>query len=273
MSLSIGIHQSFDGFTNALVDAYTYGFTAYQVFMRNNRNMKRRTFLPEHFANYNAQLSGSKVMDLVVHAPYAMNPASGDPDLLQRTRDLIKSDLMVMQGLNGRKHYVLHPGAYTDYDKWTCFTNLVETVHDVSSVSKGTRIAIENMAGQGTTLISDLEQLGRLAAECADVPDFSICLDTCHMFGAGIEPVQAVAMLDLFGAKDRVSVLHINDSKCAFRSFKDRHANIGCGYIGERLENWTLYLHDEFPEAAIILETPEENLVNDCYTVKSWFSS
>ena len=53
----------------------------------------------------------------------------------------------------------------------------------------------------------------------------------------------------------RVKVIHLNDSKNPFASHKDRHANLGDGYIGFE----TLYrvCHDEdFKLIPKILETP-----------------
>ncbi|MCM1218876.1 MAG: deoxyribonuclease IV [Lachnospiraceae bacterium] len=273
MQLSIGIHQSFDGLRNALVEAESNGFTAFQMFIRNNRNMKSRTFLQHEFEEYNEKLSTSNILDCVVHAPYAMNPASGSNELRNRTIDMIHSDLNVLSKLDGRVHYVLHPGAYTDWDEDTGMSLLIDTLHKLQPYYRGVKIAVENMAGQGTTLISSLAQLGRLVSECKDIPEFEVCLDTCHLFGSGVTPEQAVGMLNVFNAIDRLGVIHVNDSKCAFASFKDRHTNLGCGYIGSVVFEQALLLHNFAPDAPVILETPEPGLLSDGYKLKEFLEN
>ncbi len=54
---------------------------------------------------------------------------------------------------------------------------------------------------------------------------------------------------------DKIKVLHINDSKNPLSAHKDRHENIGKGYIG--LETLREIVHaPEFEGLPMILETP-----------------
>ena len=54
---------------------------------------------------------------------------------------------------------------------------------------------------------------------------------------------------------DKLSVVHINDSKNEINTHKDRHENIGYGYIGfDNLIN--VIYHDKLKNVPKILETP-----------------
>ncbi|HZG73799.1 MAG TPA: TIM barrel protein, partial [Chondromyces sp.] len=54
---------------------------------------------------------------------------------------------------------------------------------------------------------------------------------------------------------ERLKVLHINDSKNERGSKKDRHENIGFGYIGFEALNYIVH-HPQLTEVPKILETP-----------------
>ena len=59
-----------------------------------------------------------------------------------------------------------------------------------------------------------------------------ICLDTCHVFACGHDPV---TFMEKCG--DKLKLIHFNDSSCPCKSKKDRHALPGNGYIGKEMIN------------------------------------
>jgi deoxyribonuclease-4 len=69
-------------------------------------------------------------------------------------------------------------------------------------------------------------------------PRLGICLDTQHAFASGIgygtiEAADAmVAAIDRTIGLDKLGLIHLNDSKVAFASNRDRHENLGEGEIG-----------------------------------------
>ena len=269
--MAVGIHQSFVGLSNAVIEAEACGLDTFQIFMRNNRNLKARTFTTDDYAMFNTCMQKSYIKSYVVHAPYAMNPASGDEDILKRTRELIVADMYMLSHMIGDKHYVLHPGAYTEYDAQSAMQTLIDTVHYVAPYCGGTKIAIEIMAGQGTQLIRNLEQLGWLLQACDDVSNFEVCVDTCHVFGAGMDMKHVTGLFNLLSDYDHIGVIHVNDSLCDFGSLKDRHANIGKGKIPvEVLKEQVCDLHRLNPTAPIILETPTDSIYYDVALISTW---
>ena len=54
---------------------------------------------------------------------------------------------------------------------------------------------------------------------------------------------------------DRIKVVHVNDSKMNKGAHKDRHENIGFGYIGFDALNNVVH-HEAFKDIPKILETP-----------------
>jgi deoxyribonuclease-4 len=95
-----------------------------------------------------------------------------------------------------------------------------------------------------------------------------ICLDTCHLHAAGYELRTAEGLsgtLDEFQTcigLERLSLIHLNDSRYAQGSRLDRHEHIGLGEIG--LEGFRAILnHSVLQRLPMILETPVNSLRDD----------
>lgn len=72
-----------------------------------------------------------------------------------------------------------------------------------------------------------------------------VCLDTCHLHDAGYDLEHFDEVMEEFDSivgLDRLKVFHINDSKNERGAHKDRHENIGKGYIG--FETLAKIVHD-----------------------------
>ena len=88
-----------------------------------------------------------------------------------------------------------------------------------------------------------------------------LCLDTAHLWGAGIRLDRADELDAFLGDLDarvgigRVAMVHLNDSRSEPGSHTDRHQHIGAGQIGEvGLRN--VLCHPSLAGAAFYLETP-----------------
>src|SRR5699024_7387141 len=87
----------------------------------------------------------------------------------------------------------------------------------------------------------------------------SVCLDTCHIHDAGYNVQdgfdEVLEEFDKIVGIERIKVVHINDSKNAQGAQKDRHENIGFGYIGFDALHYIVH-HEAFEDLPKILETP-----------------
>jgi deoxyribonuclease-4 len=122
-------------------------------------------------------------------------------------------------------------------------------------------LLLENGAGSGSTVGGDLEELSALLEALPS--HCGLCLDTAHLFAAG-HPVhttsglkRVVEQLRDTGLLERVSLIHLNDSKTPFASNRDQHANPGAGYIG-RVGLTRIVRRPEFAPIPFVLEVPGE---------------
>jgi len=88
-----------------------------------------------------------------------------------------------------------------------------------------------------------------------------LCLDTAHLWGAGFDIAtqsgleQLVGRLDAELGRDRVVMLHLNDSRTSLGSRLDRHEHIAAGQVGaEGMRN--VLSHPWLATLPTFLETP-----------------
>lgn len=184
---------------------------------------------------------------IYVHAPYLINVVSPNNRVRIPSRKALQQTCEAAATV-GARGVVVHGGHLTDADeplevgfgRWRKALESLET--DVP-------VLIENTAGGDRAMARRFDVLAKLWDEIGDLsPGF--CLDTCHAWAGG-EPMDEVVerAVAITGAIDLV---HFNDSRDAFDSHRDRHANLGDGEIPE--EQLIAVLRSA--EAPVVVETP-----------------
>ena len=196
---------------------------------------------------------------IVVHAPYIINAANAaNIDIYELAINTIVSELRRTAAF-GVKIMVLHPGSHVGLGEEAGIEALARAL-DVALASDGTdvKIALETMAGKGKEIGTTFEQIKSIIDKCKFKDRLGVCLDTCHISDAGYDLKDFDNVLKHFDETiglDRLLVLHINDSKNPVGAHKDRHENIGYGYIGFDILNYIVH-HPLLTKIPKILETP-----------------
>lgn len=262
----IGVHQSFYGLRSLWSTAQYFGNNTFQCFLRNNRNLKRREILYDDIVVFNMNAKRMAKPNFAIHAPYALNPASCDEEKRTNALKIIREDVAVVQKLFGNGYYVLHPGAWTDYDKLMSLGALIGSLNELDDLKPGV-VCIETMAGQGTQHLRDIASMQQVLNAC---PRINLCVDTCHIWAAGIGFDEFLQFAKSYA--DRIKVIHVNDSATAFGSKVDRHANIDYGQIpSTELYKFLIQMNALCPEAPIILETPDDHTDESLAKIKEIF--
>ncbi|HET9500078.1 MAG TPA: TIM barrel protein, partial [Marmoricola sp.] len=93
-------------------------------------------------------------------------------------------------------------------------------------------LLIENTAGGDNAMARQLDRIAGVweAISAAEgFEDVGFCLDTCHAWAGGIDLGTAVESIRAITG--RIDLVHANDSRDAFDSGADRHANFGTGQL------------------------------------------
>ena len=160
-----------------------------------------------------------------VHAPYLVNPSSINPEIRAKARRCLMEQTE-SAALVGAKGLVVHGGHPTG--DGTLDDGIAGWLEVLQGWEPAVPICIENTAGGSAAVARHLDSLGRLFEALTGAghrPGF--VLDTCHAHAGGMEPDDLVArIVSLTG---RIDLVHLNDSKDAFGSGRDRHEHLGQG--------------------------------------------
>lgn len=93
-------------------------------------------------------------------------------------------------------------------------------------------ILLETSSGQSGEILCDPEDFANFYCSLPEDirQKIKICVDTCHVFAAGYDPMEFIEVLEKKNIP--IALIHYNDSKVSKGSKKDRHAAIGHGHIG-----------------------------------------
>jgi deoxyribonuclease-4 len=168
-------------------------------------------------------------VDLYVHAPYVLNIATTNNRIRIPSRKLLQKHMDAAAEI-GAKGLIVHGGHVNkDDDPEVGFDNWRKCV---DQLDLRLPLLIENTAGGTNAMARHLDRIGRVwdaIAQAAGADMVGFCLDTCHAHAGGNDLTTVVEqVLALTG---RIDLVHANDSRDAFDSGADRHANFGSGQI------------------------------------------
>jgi apurinic endonuclease APN1 len=159
------------------------------------------------------------------------------PSNFQSTMDGLTCELDICADAFGTG-VVVHIGSGEIRDK--ALVRIPQTIQRVLAGEKKRHILLENSAGEGNKLGSTLEDMKVIyfAISKEYQEQVSFCIDTCHLYACGEYDISSVDEVKrffkdfdkTFGLK-KLRLVHLNDSKGECGCKKDRHENIGEGYI------------------------------------------
>ena len=264
----LGSHVGMNGpdfYLGSVKEALSYGSNTFMFYTGAPQNSFRKPLseLKIQEGRKLIQESGIDESKIVVHAPYIINAANYTrEDLYEMSINTIVSELRRTAGF-GVKILVLHPGSHVGMGAENGILALAKAL-DVALASDGTdvKIALETMAGKGHEIGINFEQIRSIIDNCKYKDRLGVCLDTCHISDAGYDVKKdfdnVLERFDKIVGLDRLLVVHVNDSKNPTGAHKDRHENVGYGYLGFD----TLYHvvhHPRLQGIPMILETPYYN--------------
>ena len=262
--LYIGCHVAMSGpsyYLGSVEEALSYGATTFMFYTGAPQNFARKptSELRINEARELIKKSGLNEDKIIVHAPYIINIGNSvKEDLFNFSCDALANELIRVNDLH-IKTMVLHPGSHVGAGSKAGLDKIIEGLNIVlKKVNNDVKIALETMAGKGSECGISTDELKYIIDNCLYKDRLGVCLDTCHLSDAGMLINGFDAYLDDFDKKigiNKILVVHINDSKNPALSHKDRHENIGYGYIGYDFIESVVY-NDRLQGIPMILETP-----------------
>ena len=259
--LLLGSHVSFtkqEQLVGSIKEALEYGSNTFMFYTGAPQNTNRASIDLEltHLAwkiMEEEKIDRSKV---IVHAPYIINLANkknNEDFAIQFLKQEIERTEML-----GITYLVLHPGSHVGIGTEQAIENITSALNKVIDTQTKAIICLETMAGKGTEVGKNFEEIKQIIEGVKHSSKVMVCLDTCHIHDAGYDLSNFDQVLEEFDhiiGLSKLACIHINDSKNEQGAHKDRHENIGFGKIGFSSLLKVIF-HPKLKGIPKILETP-----------------
>jgi len=261
MKRYFGAHVSAaGGLKNAVTAAVELGINTIQVHPSPPQRWNTTPFAQGAEEPFKLAREGTCLEKVFFHAIYLINMATPDNVKFQNAKVSLLNYLDFNARIGG-SGVIFHVGSMKDqeddavgYDRVVSGLNYI-----MEKAPDNARLILEVAAGAGSVIGDKVEELGMIYGQLERKENVGFGLDTQHMWASGydfqnhledvIENVESSLGLD------KVWSIHLNDSKTALESRKDRHENIGDGLIGrDALEK--VFTHKKLAHIPFILETP-----------------
>ena len=234
--LHIGCHlSSSGGFAAMGRQALVLGADTFQFFTRNPRGSRAKALDPADAAALRTLLAQARLAPIVAHAPYTLNLCSADAATRAFAAATMADDLARLESLPGQ-YYNFHPGSHVGQGLQAGIALIAQGLNSVLRPDQSTTVLLETMAGKGSEVGGRFEDLREILDRVELQQQVGVCLDTCHVFDAGYDLSGdldgVLTEFDRVIGLERLKAVHLNDSKNALGSRKDRHACLGEGCIG-----------------------------------------
>ena len=259
--LIIGCHlSSAKGYEAMAKEAEKIEANTFQFFTRNPRGGNAKEIKEEDVRAYGERARKQGITRILAHAPYTLNACSEKESVRDFAFRAMKEDMERMEYTPGNC-YNFHPGSHVGQGVETGITLISELLNEILTPSQTTTVLLETMAGKGSEVGRNFEELREILDRVTLSEKMGVCLDTCHVYDSGYDIVGdldgVLTEFDRVIGLDKLKAIHLNDSMYGFESHKDRHARIGEGKIGleaiARIINHPALRHLPF-----YLETPND---------------
>jgi deoxyribonuclease-4 len=197
----------------------------YQIFLGNPQSTKVSVADSDLAAA--AQLVTERSAKIYIHTQYIINLSNKVLEGENWTLNTLMTSARAGAAM-GARGVVVHVGKSVGRP----VAEALETMRDclraaLSAATAECPILLETPAGQGTETLTDRDEFIEFVQSFAD-PRLRVCLDTCHVFACGYDPLEYIRAVP----DGLLKLVHYNDSKEPCGSCKDRHALMGTGHIG-----------------------------------------
>lgn len=260
--IKIGSHVGMSGkemFLGSVKEAISYGGNTFMVYTGAPQNTRRKEISELNIEAGQALMKEHNIEEFVVHAPYIINLANTvKEDVYKLAVEFLQVEIERTAAM-GSRTLVLHPGSHVGEGLDVGTAQIIKGLNEVLTKDTPVNIALETMAGKGSEIGRNFEEIARIYDGVVCQDKLRVCFDTCHTNDAGYDLVnefdKVIEEFDHVIGKDQIAVFHINDSKNERGAGKDRHENFGFGNIGfDALLH--VVMHPDFENVPKILETP-----------------
>jgi deoxyribonuclease IV len=246
-------------FSDVVSRAQEIGCECMQIFANPPQRWNPIVIPKKEFERFALLNKKAKIEPVIIHSIYLLNLASDnsfyyEASIKSLIDDMKKAEKLGALGVN------FHVGSTKGKKISEVIDKIALGIKTVLIASKKPYLILENSAGAGDVMGDKFEELAEIMNK-VNSPRLKVTLDTAHAFGSGYNVAikegleETLDEFDKYIGLDKLVCLHLNDSAVPLFSKRDRHADIGDGYIGleafRRIVN-----HPKLKGLPGIIETP-----------------
>ena len=236
------------------------GANTFQFFTRNPRGGKAKDLDVKDIVAYQQYAAEHGIGQILAHAPYTINACGKDERVQEFARETMADDLRRLEEIPDCK-YNFHPGSHVQQGAEVGIEKIAGVLNEIMWQEQKTTVLLETMAGKGTEVGRNFEELQEILSRVKYPEKMGVCLDTCHVFDGGYDISghleEVLEEFDRIIGLDKLCAIHLNDSKNVLGSHKDRHECLGAGNLTMdaivRIIN-----HPALKKLPFYLETPND---------------
>lgn len=223
----IGIHVP-KGRSLATTIASLPAVRPYQLFL--SGPMTTRMALKEKDITASAAVVRTSGVHLYIHSQYLINLCAEPGEKDDYAVNCLIKNLQYAVRI-GCRGVVVHVGKAVGRKPDVALSNMrTNILKAIEHATPACPLLLETPAGQGTETLTKYSEFVDFVKSFAS-DRLAICVDTCHVFATGQDPLKYIQ--DLVATdKALLKLVHFNDSSGCCGSCVDRHAFIGTGLIG-----------------------------------------
>ena len=268
MNKFVGAHVSAGGGVhNAIKKAKHINAKAFGLFVKTQLQWYAKPLEDKVINQFKAELikENYSTKYILPHAGYLINLGNSDNVKRKKSLDSFIEELKRCRQLD-LQYLNIHPGSHLrEISEEACLDLIIECIEQAMDAVPNIKIVLENTAGQGSNLGYKFEHLAYIIDRIKNKSRIGVCLDTCHTYAAGYDTQNLEEYETTFKNFEEIvglnylTGIHLNDSKVACGSRKDRHESIGKGYLG--IPFFERFMNDpRFNNMPIILETIDSTI-------------
>jgi deoxyribonuclease-4 len=209
---------------------------ACQIFLSGNQAANKKKFDASDIQRTREYLLEHQIRTYI-HAPYSINLSRSESWMIELLQYQLKTGAEY-----GARGVVVHVGKHMSVSANEGKSTMIESIRAcLDTCSPQCQLLIETPAGQGTELYVGMHELWDFWCSFtpAEHSRMGICIDTCHVFAAGHDPVEYLQFW-LQHDSTAIGLIHLNDSKYERGARKDRPSTRKtCGARpGSRAGSW-----------------------------------
>jgi deoxyribonuclease-4 len=272
----LGVHVSTEGkIYEALNRAYKLGCNTMQIFARNPQQWRDNSLAEEDITEFRNRRERYKINPVFVHIPYLINLASPNPKLYEGSIEAYIEDIFEAHALNA-DYIITHMGSHKETSEDAGIKRLITALDTILKKTSDVKVGIllENTSGSGSWLGYKFIHHKRIINGLKKYKTrLGICFDTAHAYCAGYDIATEDGLegtlneIDKLFGLNMLKVIHLNDTRDALDSRRDRHEHIGRGRIG--LEGMRRIInHPGLRNLPFMLETPKDTEQDDIINLR-----